>query len=106
MTHGSEAGRRRRLQLACVLALAVVGFAFRALAGDSVALQAIGYGIVGLAGVAGVSTLFYEIGRSEDDERERAEATPTPADPAAPEDPSPPPRLRRGSPSPRRRGAR
>lgn len=100
-----ETKRRRLLELAGALALAVAGFALRALAGDSVALQAVGYGLVGVAGVAAVSALFYEIGLSEDDERRSASTPPTAPDrPTA--DPSPPPRLRRGPPSPRRRGAR
>lgn len=100
-----ETKRRRLLELAATLALAVVGFALRGLAGDSVTLQAIGFGVVGVAGVVAVSALFYEIGRSEDDER-RGPDPPPPTKPAAPADPSPPPRLRRGPPSPRRRGAR
>jgi hypothetical protein len=106
MRPASDTGRRRSLQAAAVLALAVVGFAFRALAGDSVVLQAVGFGIVGVAGVAAVSALFYEIGRSEDDERRQAGPTATAAETEPSEDPSPPPRLRRGPPSPRRRGAR
>lgn len=99
-----ETRQRRILVGAAVLALAVIGFAVRALAGDSVGLEAVGYGLVGVAGVAAVSAVFYEIGSGEDDERREAESRLTPEDQLG--DPSPPPRLHRAPPSRRRRGAR
>ena len=59
-----------------VLALAVVLFlagAIVLLAGDGTTARAIGYGLVGLASVAGVSAAFYAVGLSEDRARAREE---------------------------------
>jgi uncharacterized membrane protein YuzA (DUF378 family) len=52
-----------------ILALAVVLL----VAGDGTTARAVGYGLVGLASVAGVSAAFYAVGLSEDRARAREE---------------------------------
>ena len=59
-----------------ILILAVVLFVAGAivlLAGDGTTARAIGYALVGLASVAGVSAAFYAVGLSEDRARAREE---------------------------------
>ena len=59
-----------------LLVVAVVLFLAGAvvlLAGDGTTARAIGYGLVGLAGVAGMSAAFYAVGLSEDRARSREE---------------------------------
>jgi hypothetical protein len=68
--------RRRILEGAAVVAVAVVGLVIRLLASGSAALDAIGVGIVGVAGVIAVSAVFYEIGAGEDEERARETGAP------------------------------
>ncbi len=58
----------RRLTIASLITLALVGFALRA-ASSSFTLNAIGYFIVGVAGVLAIAALFFAIGASEDRER-------------------------------------
>jgi hypothetical protein len=58
----------RRLTIASLILLAVVGFAIRAIS-DSFTIGAIGYFIVGVALVFAIAYLFYEIGAGEDRDR-------------------------------------
>ena len=51
--------------------LIVIGIAIAAAAGGRVALLAAGLFIAGVGSVVGVSSAFWIIGRSEDEERER-----------------------------------
>lgn len=54
-----------------ILALALVGAVLLAVAGEHDVLLGLGLILVGSAGVLVVSAVFYEVGRSEDRERER-----------------------------------
>jgi hypothetical protein len=63
--------RRRKGQVALVLALLVVGGLVIVVTGASVAGVAVGSGIMGVGGVAAVSAVFYEVGAGEDRERAR-----------------------------------
>ena len=59
-----------------LLVVAIVLFVAGAIvlvAGDGTTARAIGYGLVGLASVAGVSAAFYAVGLSEDRARAREE---------------------------------
>jgi hypothetical protein len=59
-----------------ILVLAIVLFVAGAvvlLAGDGTTAKAVGYALVGLASVAGVSAAFYAVGLSEDRARAREE---------------------------------
>jgi hypothetical protein len=59
-----------------ILGLAIVLFVAGAvvlLAADGTTAKAVGYALVGLAGVAGVSAAFYAVGLSEDRARAREE---------------------------------
>jgi hypothetical protein len=66
----------RRLTVALLIFVAVVGFAIRAIS-NNFTVGAIGYFIVGVALVFAIAYVFYEIGagedreRSEDDEQHR-----------------------------------
>jgi hypothetical protein len=78
-----KAARSRRtlalrigVPVALVVAGAVLAIAFGGTAGI------IGAGLIGVAVVLAISNVFYEVGRSEDREREQAAAPPTPG-PAA-----------------------
>jgi hypothetical protein len=61
-----------RLLVAAVVLL--VAGAVVLLAGDGTTLRAIGFFLVGVAAVAGVSAAFYAVGLSEDRERAREAA--------------------------------
>jgi hypothetical protein len=64
-------GRRRRIEAALVAAGVVAGAVLAVLAGDSTALNAVAIMVVGIALVAGVALVFYEIGLAEDRDREQ-----------------------------------
>jgi hypothetical protein len=80
--------RRRRREAGVVAALLLVGVVIVATAGDSILAGAIGWGVCGLAGVAAISLVFYEIGLGE--ERDRARGGRGPYDRG---EPSPPEHL-------------
>jgi hypothetical protein len=63
--------RRWRIEGAIVLALAVVGIVLASATSGYDALELVGVGFLSIAGVAGVSFVFYEVGRSEDRDRAR-----------------------------------
>ena len=56
--------------------LIAIGVAVAAAAGGRVALLAAGLFIAGIGSVVGVSSAFWIIGRSEDEERERRQGRP------------------------------
>jgi hypothetical protein len=58
---------------AAAIALILAGALVAGLAGGRVWLEAVGLALTGVGGVLGVSTAFYVVGRSEDEERERRE---------------------------------
>jgi hypothetical protein len=75
MTGEPKATRSRRtlaLRIGVPVALVVVGALLAIAVGGTAGI--IGAGLIGVAVVLAISNLFYEIGRSEDRERERAEA--------------------------------
>ena len=60
-----------RTRALALFALMVVGVVVSLLAGDSTALTAVGFVLIGLASILLVGLAFYEVGRSEDRERAR-----------------------------------
>jgi cytochrome c biogenesis protein CcdA len=62
--------RRRRIEAAAVGVAILAGIALAVLAGDSTALNAVAIMVLGIAFVAGVALVFYEIGLAEDRDRE------------------------------------
>jgi hypothetical protein len=73
---GDSVPRRSRrnlaLRIGVPVALVVIGAALEIVFGGVAGV--IGAGLIGVALVLGLANVFYEIGRSEDRERERAEA--------------------------------
>ncbi len=63
--------RRRRIEVALVVGAVVGGVVLAVLAGDSTTLNAVAIMVVGVALVAGVALVFYEIGLAEDRDREQ-----------------------------------
>ena len=63
--------RRWRREGAIVLALAVVGIVLATVSSGYDTVELVGVGFLSIAGVAGVSFVFYEVGRSEDRDRAR-----------------------------------
>ena len=59
--------------LAVAIVLFVAGAIVLLVGGDGTTARAIGYALVGVASVAGVSAAFYAVGLSEDRERAREE---------------------------------
>jgi uncharacterized membrane protein YuzA (DUF378 family) len=59
------------MRVAALLALLVAGIVVSILAGDSTALTAVGFVLIGLASILLVALAFYEVGRSEDRDRAR-----------------------------------
>jgi hypothetical protein len=76
--------RRHRIELAVVTAIAAVAIALFAVGGDSVAVTVAASAIASCAGVLGISLVFYEIGRGEDEAR--AQGWRSPYDREPPED--------------------
>jgi hypothetical protein len=94
--------RRRRRETSVVAVLLLVGAVIVAAARDSVLASAIGWGVCGLAGVAAISLVFYEIGLGEDRDRARGwrgpyeqSEPPPPEQPASPRSRRPPRSRRR-----------
>jgi hypothetical protein len=76
-------GRSRRtlaLRIGVPVALVVIGIALEVVFGGTAGI--VGAGLIGIAVVLGLANLFYEVGRSEDREREREQAARTPPGPA------------------------
>ena len=99
--------RRWRREGAIVLALAVIGIVLATAWSGYDAFELVGVGFLSIAGVAGVSFVFYEVGRSEDRDRARGGVGPydrpredEASAPAVPGGDAP----RRGLRRPRRRG--
>ncbi len=59
------------MRVAALLALLVAGIVVSILPGDSTALTAVGFVLIGLASILLVALAFYEVGRSEDRDRAR-----------------------------------
>jgi hypothetical protein len=81
--------------MSVVAVLLLVGAVIVAAARDSVLASAIGWGVCGLAGVAAISLVFYEVGLGEDRDRARGWRGPYErSEPPPPEEPASP-RIRR-----------
>ena len=102
--------RRWRREAAIVLALAVIGIVLATVTSGYDALDLVGVGFLSIAGVAGVSFVFYEVGRSEDRDRARGGVgpydRPREEEASAPGVPGSDGAARRGLRRPRRRGDR